>query len=84
MNERFHGLVANDTERHSRTDEEGGLAAASMATRVVKSLLCGVAPSDVISQVAAVLAMFIVALVAASVPARRAARVDPVIALRAA
>ena len=54
-----------------------------MATRVVQSLLFGLAPSDLISQVAAVSAMFIVALAAASVPARRAARVDPVIALRA-
>jgi predicted permease len=59
-----------------------GLIAASVTTRVVQSLLFGLAPSDLIAQAAAVSAIFIVAFLAAVVPARRAARVDPVIALR--
>jgi predicted permease len=56
----------------------GGLA----ATGVVASLLFGVAPGDPLSFVFAVVAMLGVALLAAAIPARRASRVEPVVALR--
>jgi putative ABC transport system permease protein len=60
-----------------------GVLLAALATRVVRNLLFGVAPTDLATYgvVAGVLAC--VALVACYVPARRASRVDPMDALRA-
>jgi len=59
-----------------------GIAGALAATRVISSLLFGVAPRDPLSFVLAVSAMVAVALLAAAIPARRASRVEPAIALR--
>jgi len=59
-----------------------GLAGAYAATRVMSSLLFGVTPTDIATFVAVPLLLFIVALVASLVPARRATKVDPLIALR--
>ncbi|MGO9227984.1 MAG: ABC transporter permease [Bryobacteraceae bacterium] len=59
-----------------------GMAGALAATRLVASLLFGVAPRDPLSFVLAVGALLAVALLAAAIPARRASRVDPAIALR--
>ena len=60
-----------------------GLAGALAATRVLRALLFGVSPTDPITLGAALMTLLAVALVAAWVPARRAARVDPMTALRA-
>ena len=60
-----------------------GLAGAFAATRLLNSLLFGVGASDPMTFVAIVLLVSAVAFVAAWLPARRAMRVDPVIALRA-
>jgi predicted permease len=59
-----------------------GLGAALALTRLVAGLLFGVAPRDPVSILLAVAAMLAVALLAASIPARRASRVEPAIALR--
>ena len=59
-----------------------GLAGAYAATRVMSSLLFGVTPTDLVTFVAVPLLLFLVALVASLVPARRATKVDPLIALR--
>jgi predicted permease len=59
-----------------------GIAGGLAATGVVASLLFGVAPADPLSFVFAVVAMLGVALLAAAIPARRASRVEPVVALR--
>jgi predicted permease len=59
-----------------------GLGAALGLTRLVAGLLYGVAPRDPASIVFAVAAMLAVALAAAAIPARRASRVEPGIALR--
>lgn len=59
-----------------------GLVASFGATRLVQSLLYEVDALDVATFVAVTLSLTVVALVASYLPARRAARVDPVDALR--
>ena len=60
-----------------------GLAAAAAVTRVMASLLHGVAPIDLATYVAAGASLSIVAVLASLAPAWRAMRVDPVVALKA-
>jgi predicted permease len=60
-----------------------GLAGAFAATRLLSSLLFGVGAADPATFVAIVLLVSAVAFIAAWLPARRATRVDPIIALRA-
>jgi predicted permease len=60
-----------------------GFAGALAAGRAMESLLFGVTPTDVPAFAIAGGAMGLVALIASWLPARRATRVDPVIALRA-
>jgi putative ABC transport system permease protein len=59
-----------------------GLAGAFAATRLLNSLLFGVGASDPVTFGAIVVLISIVAFLAAWLPARRAAKVDPIIALR--
>ena len=59
-----------------------GALAAQLATRFIASLLFDVGAMDVVTYAGAALVLVIVALVATGLPARRAARVDPLIALR--
>lgn len=60
-----------------------GLLGAALATRVIRGLLFGVQPLDAASFVAACVVLGAVATLASWLPARRAARVDPVAAMRA-
>ena len=59
-----------------------GLLGAFAAARSLESLLYGVAPGDPVIYVAAALLVSAVAALALGVPVRRAARVDPLVALR--
>ena len=59
-----------------------GCAAAAWLARFVKTLLFGVTPADPLTLAVAVTTLAVVALIAAWLPARRAAAVDPVRALR--
>jgi putative ABC transport system permease protein len=59
-----------------------GVIGALVATRLLRSLLFGVAPTDLITYAGLALLLAVVALLACYIPARRATRVDPMIALR--
>jgi predicted permease len=58
-----------------------GLALAVAASRLVATLLFGLAPTDAITMVLAMSVMVFVSAIAGYLPARRAARVDPMVAL---
>jgi len=59
-----------------------GLASALGLTRFLASLLYGVAPTDASTLTITAVMLCLVALLASWIPARRATRVDPMIALR--
>jgi putative ABC transport system permease protein len=59
-----------------------GLGGAFLVTRFMQSLLFGVAPTDPVTFATITGGLLLMALVAAYVPARRAARIDPVVSLR--
>jgi ABC-type antimicrobial peptide transport system permease subunit len=57
------------------------LAVALGASRLIATLLFGLAPTDAFSLATAVLLMIAVSAFAGYLPARRASRVDPMVAL---
>jgi putative ABC transport system permease protein len=59
-----------------------GLIGALAATRLIARLLFGIRPSDPVTFITVALLLSLVALVASYIPARRAARIDPMVALR--
>jgi putative ABC transport system permease protein len=60
-----------------------GLGLSFMLTRLIASQLIGISPTDPITYIVVPLLLCAVALAASYIPARRAARIDPLIALRA-
>jgi predicted permease len=59
-----------------------GMAGAALATRALRTMLFGVSTLDAVTFVGAALLLGGVAMLATYVPARRAARIDPMVALR--
>ena len=59
-----------------------GLAGALVVARFLSSLLFGIGTHDPVTFLAVALLLILVAVVAAYLPARRAMRVDPIVALR--
>jgi putative ABC transport system permease protein len=60
-----------------------GVAGALACTRVLQTLLYDLTPSDPVTYISIVALLAIVAVTTSWIPARRASRVDPVLALRA-
>jgi len=59
-----------------------GVAGAFALTRFLTTLLFGVTPTDTVTFVLVSLVFFVIAMVASLIPALRATRVDPIVALR--
>jgi putative ABC transport system permease protein len=52
------------------------------AGKLISSLLFGITPSDPLALILAAIMMFLVGAIASYIPARRAMRIDPIVALR--
>jgi len=76
------GLVVGQGLRLALTGLAAGIAIAIPLARVLASLPIGVKPADPITFVAVSLVLTAVALLASYIPARRATKVDPMLALR--
>ena len=76
------GMVLREILRLVFAGVAGGLLGAWVLSRYLTSILYAVRATDLVTYVLAALLMAAVALVACLVPARRAARVDPMVALR--
>jgi len=59
-----------------------GVGGALLVTRYMETLLFGVKPIDVVTFVGVALGLVLVALIASLIPAKRATKVDPLVALR--
>ena len=59
-----------------------GVGISLAATRVLQQLLFGLSPHDAVTMMVAVAVLSVVALIAGYLPARRATKVDPMVALR--
>jgi len=75
-------LVAGEGAKLAVVGVAIGIAASFAVTRLISSLLFGVSATDPITFVGVALLLCVVALLASYVPARRATRLDPTIALR--
>jgi len=75
-------MVLRDGLRLGALGAAGGLVGALALSRVLRGLLHDVSPTDPATFAGAGLFLLAVSALASYVPARRATRVDPVIALR--
>jgi len=76
------GLMIGYGLRLSATGIAAGLAAALLLTQGMATMLVGTKPTDPLSFCAMAVLFFLIALLATWIPARRAAALDPAIALR--
>ena len=76
------GMIVREGLKMAAAGVVLGLAASLILTRVLNSLLFGVAATDPLVFAANAAILVFIALLACAIPARRAARVDPMAALR--
>jgi ABC-type antimicrobial peptide transport system permease subunit len=76
------GMIVGQGMRLGAIGVALGIAGAFAATRLIETMLFGVSGSDPIALSAAAAVLLGAALLASWIPARRAARVDPMVALR--
>ena len=76
-------MILREASRLVAAGMLAGAAVAVLTARAVRSMLFGLQPDDPATFLAAVLLLATAALAASYVPARRAAQVDPMVALRA-
>jgi ABC-type antimicrobial peptide transport system permease subunit len=76
------GLVLGQGLRLAVAGVAIGIVAALALSRVVASLLYGVSATDLATFAGVPVALALIAMLATLVPARRATRVDPVVAMR--
>jgi putative ABC transport system permease protein len=75
-------MILGESARLTLVGVVGGLAAAFVLVRFLASLIFGVSAYDLVTFGGVAILLTGVALIASYIPARRAVRVDPVIALR--
>jgi len=75
-------MVLGEAMRLAAAGVAIGLAGAAATTQLIRSLLFGVTPSDVPTFVGIAALLAATAFVASYIPARRATRVDPMVAVR--
>lgn len=75
-------LVIGESARLVLFGLAAGVPAALILTHFLSALLFGIAPTDPLTFAGVALLLLLVALLAAYLPARRAMRVDPIVALR--
>ncbi len=80
---RVSGLVMGRALTIAAVGAVAGLLAALASTHALQSLLYAVSPTDPLTLAVVLVLLMLVALLAAYLPARRAQRVDPIVALRA-
>ena len=76
------GLILLQAAKLAVTGESLGILVALAVTRLMSSMLFGISPADPLTFAGAVLLLTVVAFAACYLPARRAMRVDPMVALR--
>ncbi len=76
------GLVVGQGMKLAAVGVSAGLVGAFIVSGVLRRLLYGVSPTDAATFAAVALLLLGVALIACYIPARRATKVDPVVALR--
>jgi predicted permease len=80
---RVLGMILRDGMRAVIPGVAAGVIGALLLSRLMAGLLYGVEPSDPLTFATVVALLVVVTLVASLVPARRATRVDPMVAIRA-
>jgi ABC-type antimicrobial peptide transport system permease subunit len=75
-------MILSDGARMTLIGVAIGFVAALGLTRLMRSLLFGVKPTDPLTFIAVAILLCVVALLACFLPARRAMKVDPIVALR--
>ena len=75
-------MVLSQAMAQAFAGSAAGLAGALLLSRVMAGMLFGVRPSDPLTFAGVAAVLLLAALLAASIPARKATRIEPVTALR--